>query len=85
MKTADTTDTRSQEQRHRIMQAVKGRDTGPEWIVRRLLHRTGYRYRRHDSRLPGRPDIVFPARQKANTGASAIGRCCAGRASGSAA
>lgn len=59
------TDTRSQEQRTKIMQAVKGRDTGPEWIVRRLLHRAGYRYRLHEKRLPGRPDIVFPGRRKA--------------------
>lgn len=46
------------------MQAVKGKDTGPEWTVRRLLHRAGYRYLLHDRRLPGRPDIVFPARSK---------------------
>ncbi len=47
------------------MQAVKGRDTGPEWTVRRLLHRAGYRYRLHVRKLPGTPDIVFPARRKA--------------------
>lgn len=58
-------DTRTQEQRRKIMQAVKGRDTGPEWAVRRLLHRAGYRYRLHVHKLPGTPDIVFPARRKA--------------------
>jgi len=58
-------DTRTTEQRRKIMQAVKGKDTGPEWTVRRLLHGAGYRYRLHDQRLPGRPDIVFPARRKA--------------------
>lgn len=58
-------DTRTTEQRRKIMQAVKGKDTGPEWTVRRLLHGAGYRYRLHDRRLPGRPDIVFPARRKA--------------------
>ncbi|MFN4089285.1 MAG: very short patch repair endonuclease [Alphaproteobacteria bacterium] len=47
------------------MQSVKGRDTGPERIVRRILHRAGYRYRLHDRRLPGTPDIVFRSRRKA--------------------
>ena len=37
--------TRSEEQRRRVMQAVKSRDMGPEMIVHRLLHRLGYRYR----------------------------------------
>lgn len=46
------------------MQAVKGKDTKPEWVVRRLLHRMGYRYRLHAHNLPGKPDIVFPARRK---------------------
>lgn len=58
-------DTRSPEQRRRIMQAVKGKNTKPEWIVRRLLHRIGYRYRLHVKNLPGRPDIVFSRRKKA--------------------
>ncbi len=47
------------------MQAVRGKDTGPEWIVRRLLHGLGYRYRLHGKTLPGKPDLVFPARRKA--------------------
>lgn len=58
------TDTRTKEQRRKIMQAVKGRNTRPEWIVRRLLHSEGYRYRLHVRRLPGSPDIVFPIRHK---------------------
>lgn len=37
----------------------------PEVQLRRLLHREGYRYRLHDRRLPGTPDIVFPSRKKA--------------------
>lgn len=57
-------DTRTPEQRRRIMQSVKGKDTKPEWVVRRLLHRMGYRYRLHAHNLPGKPDIVFPARRK---------------------
>lgn len=57
-------DTRTEEQRRRIMQAVRSRDTGPEMLVRRLLHRMGYRYRLHRKDLPGKPDIVFSSRRK---------------------
>ncbi len=53
----------SPERRSRIMRAVKGRDTKPEMIVRRVLHRSGYRYRLHRSDLPGKPDIVFGSRR----------------------
>lgn len=45
------------------MAAIKGKDTGPEMLVRRMLHRGGYRYRLHRRDLPGRPDIVFPGRR----------------------
>lgn len=55
-------DTRTPEQRRRIMQSVGTANTGPEMTVRRLLHRLGYRYRLHPRKLPGRPDIVFPGR-----------------------
>ena len=58
-------DTRTKEQRRRIMQAVQSKNTGPEWTVRRLLHRLGYRYRLHRKTLPGKPDLVFPRRKKA--------------------
>lgn len=57
-------DTRTKEQRRRIMQSVKGRDTGPEMAVRHILHRSGYRYRLNVKKLPGSPDIVFPGRRK---------------------
>lgn len=53
-------DTRSPEQRRRIMQSVKSKDTGPEMRVRRLLHAMGYRFRLHRKDLPGKPDIVLP-------------------------
>lgn len=33
-------------------------------IVRRIVHRLGYRYRLHVRGLPGTPDLVFPARRK---------------------
>lgn len=57
-------DTRTSDQRSRIMRAVKQKDTGPELLLRRALHRLGYRYRVHAKGLPGRPDLVFPSRRK---------------------
>lgn len=45
------------------MARVKGRDTGPELVVRRMLHALGYRYRLHVRGLPGRPDLVFAGRR----------------------
>ena len=50
--------------RSRVMRAVRGKDTRPELRVRRLLHRLGYRYRLHVAGLPGKPDLVFPARAR---------------------
>ncbi|VXC76870.1 XorII very short patch repair endonuclease [Oceanicaulis sp. 350] len=52
------------EDRSRVMRAVKGKDTKPELIVRRLTHALGYRYRLHRKDLPGSPDLVFAGRQK---------------------
>lgn len=46
------------------MQSVKTRDTGPEVLIRRALHRLGYRFRLHVRELPGSPDLVFPSRRK---------------------
>lgn len=50
--------------RRRNMAAIAGKNTKPEMLVRRLLHREGYRYRLHLKELPGRPDIVFLRRKK---------------------
>lgn len=50
--------------RSRQMALIRGRDTKPEMTVRRLVHSLGYRYRIHYARLPGKPDMVFPARRK---------------------
>ncbi len=52
------------EQRSRTMRAVKGKDTGTEMTVRRIVHRMGFRYRLHRKDLPGKPDLVFGARRK---------------------
>jgi DNA mismatch endonuclease, patch repair protein len=46
------------------MASVHSKDTKPELIVRRLVHRLGYRYRLHRTDLPGAPDLVFPGRRK---------------------
>lgn len=45
--------------RSEVMARIRAKDTQPELAVRRTLHRLGYRFRLHDSRLPGRPDIVM--------------------------
>ncbi|MCI2400816.1 very short patch repair endonuclease [Aliiroseovarius subalbicans] len=42
------------------MAAIRGADTKPELIIRRGLHARGFRFRLHDRKLPGRPDLVFP-------------------------
>jgi DNA mismatch endonuclease (patch repair protein) len=42
------------------MARIKGKNTKPELIVRRVLHALGYRFRLHRGDLPGRPDIVLP-------------------------
>jgi DNA mismatch endonuclease (patch repair protein) len=47
------------------MSSVGTKNTGPELVLRRLLHRSGYRYRIHPKNLPGKPDIAFPGRRKA--------------------
>ena len=57
-------DTLTPEERSRRMSLVRGRDTKPEMIVRRLAHSMGYRYRLHRRDLPGCPDMVFPSRHK---------------------
>ena len=41
------------------MALIRGRDTRPEKQMRSLLHGAGYRFRLHDRKLPGRPDIVM--------------------------
>lgn len=50
----------STKQRSAAMSKVRSADTKPEWILRCGLHRLGFRFRLHNRRLPGRPDLVFP-------------------------
>lgn len=47
------------------MAAVKGKDTTPEMVVRRLIWRLGYRYRLHARSVPGCPDLLFRSQRKA--------------------
>jgi DNA mismatch endonuclease (patch repair protein) len=53
-------DTLSREKRSWNMSRIKGKDTKPELMLRSMLHRAGFRFRIHDSRLPGKPDVVLP-------------------------
>jgi DNA mismatch endonuclease (patch repair protein) len=46
--------------RSRMMSGIRSTNTKPELILRQGLHRLGFRFRLHDRRLPGSPDIVFP-------------------------
>lgn len=54
------TDVVSSEIRSRMMSGIRGKNTRPEMLIRRLLHGRGFRYRLHDKNLPGKPDIVLP-------------------------
>lgn len=47
------------EQRRMCMSSIRATNTKPEMIVRQGLHALGLRYRLHDRKLPGRPDLVF--------------------------
>jgi len=51
-------------ERSRQMALVRHKDTKPEMAVRRLIHAMGFRFRLHDRRLPGCPDLVFPRHKK---------------------
>ncbi|MEV7637742.1 very short patch repair endonuclease [Pseudarthrobacter enclensis] len=56
------------EQRSWNMSRIRGKNTKPELLVRRLLHGKGYRYRLHGAagagKLPGNPDLVFAGKRK---------------------
>src|SRR5438270_1770077 len=47
-------------QRSKLMSCIRSKDTRIERQIRSLLHRSGFRFRKHVSALPGKPDIVFP-------------------------
>jgi DNA mismatch endonuclease (patch repair protein) len=49
----------SKTKRSEMMSRIRGKNTLPELTVRKYLYSRGYRYRIHDTRLPGKPDIVL--------------------------
>lgn len=56
-------DTLSPKERSERMSLIQGKDSAPEIKLRRLVHGMGFRYRLHVRELPGKPDLVFPARR----------------------
>ncbi len=50
----------TKEKRSWNMSQIKGKDTRPEILLRSIIHRSGLRFRLHDNKLPGKPDIVLP-------------------------
>lgn len=57
-------DTLTTAERSERMSRIRGKNTKPELVVRRLLHGMGYRYRLHRTDLPGAPDVVFSRTRK---------------------
>jgi DNA mismatch endonuclease (patch repair protein) len=53
-------DVHSKETRSYNMSRIRSKDTKPELLVRKFLFSKGFRYRLHDKKLPGKPDIVLP-------------------------
>lgn len=53
------TDVHTPEQRSLNMSRIRGKDTKPEMLVRKFLFSQGLRYRLHDPKLPGKPDLVL--------------------------
>src|ERR1700744_3699506 len=53
-------DVHSKETRSYNMSRIRSKDTKPELLVHRFLHKNGFRYRLHVKDLPGKPDIVLP-------------------------
>lgn len=53
-------DVHSPETRSYNMSQIRGKNTKPEEMVRKYLFAQGFRYRKNDKKLPGKPDIVLP-------------------------
>ena len=53
-------DVHTKEIRSFNMSCIRSKNTRPELAVRKFLHAAGFRYRLHDKKLPGKPDIVLP-------------------------
>ena len=46
--------------RSQVMSHIRGKNTKPEILVRKELHARGFRFRLHNKKLPGSPDVVLP-------------------------
>jgi DNA mismatch endonuclease (patch repair protein) len=57
------TDVVTPEVRSRMMAGIRGFNTKPELFLRKNLHRRGFRFRLHDRKLPGCPDMVLKSRR----------------------
>lgn len=53
-------DVHTPEKRSFNMSRIRSKDTKPEMLVRKYLFAQGFRFRLHDKKLPGKPDIVLP-------------------------
>lgn len=57
-------DTLTRAERSKRMALIRGKDTKPELLVRRVARSCGHKFRLHVSELPGKPDLVFPSLRK---------------------
>ena len=53
-------DVHSSETRSYNMSRIRSKNTKPEMLVRKFIFSKGFRYRLHDNKLPGKPDIILP-------------------------
>ena len=60
METSPMPDILTKSRRHQCMSHIRGKNTKPEILVRKGLHARGFRFRLHNKKLPGSPDIVLP-------------------------
>jgi DNA mismatch endonuclease, patch repair protein len=58
------TDKLTPERRSENMRKIRAKHTSPELMVRRIVHKMGFRYRLHVAKLPGKPDLVFSRMKK---------------------
>lgn len=52
-------DTLDKTARSKRMSLIRGKNTKPELVIRKLLHGAGFRYRLHNKHLPGKPDLTL--------------------------
>lgn len=53
------TDVVDSDTRSRMMSGIRGKNTKPELVIRKELHKSGFRFRLHDKKLPGKPDLAL--------------------------